>query len=106
MYKIIFFVPASHLEIVKQALFSAGAGHIGNYDQCCWQTLGQGQFRAQEGSAPFIGKQGQVEQVEEYRVELVCEDKFIKQAINGLKKAHPYEEPAYDIIKLEALDDL
>jgi len=104
VYKIIFFVPDSHLETVKQAVFASGAGRIGNYDHCCWQTLGQGQFRALEGSDPFIGKQGEEERVAEYRVELVCEDQLINHAITALKKAHPYEEPAYDVIKLETLD--
>ena len=106
MYKIIFFVPDAHLEIVKQAIFTAGAGCIGNYDQCCWQTPGQGQFRALEGSDPLIGKQGELERVEEYRVELVCEDQLISQAIDALKKDHPYEEPAFDVIKLETLNEL
>jgi len=101
MYKIGFYVPASHLEEVKQALFTTGAGRIGNYDSCCWQTLGQGQFRPLDGSQPFHGQQGQVEYVEEYRVELVCAAAEMEQAISALRAAHPYEEPAYDVVKLE-----
>jgi hypothetical protein len=100
MYKLGVFVPASHLEQVKTALFAAGAGRIGNYDSCCWQTLGQGQFRALEGSDPYIGQQGKVENVEEYRVELVCEDKLLKVVLEALRRAHPYEEPAYDVVQL------
>ena len=103
MFKIIFFVPDAHLETVKKSIFATGAGRIGNYDQCCWQTLGKGQFRALEGSDPFIGEQGEVQQVEEYRVELVCEDHLINKAIAALQKAHPYEEPAYDVIQLKTL---
>lgn len=103
MYKLSFYVPASHLEQVKQAVFATGAGRIGNYDNCCWQVAGQGQFRALDGSKPWIGRQGSVETVEEYRVELVCVDELIKAAVAALKLAHPYEEPAYDVVRLERL---
>lgn len=61
MYKLSFFVPASHLETVKSALFEAGAGRIGDYDSCCWQTEGTGQFRALADSAPYLGQKGRVE---------------------------------------------
>jgi hypothetical protein len=101
MYKLCFYVPETHLEIVKNAVFDTGAGQIGDYDRCCWQTLGQGQFRPLEGSNPFLGEQGWVEQVPEYKVELVCEDHLIEAAIQALVIAHPYEEPAYDVIALE-----
>ena len=97
MYKLCFYVPATHVEEVKAAIFATGAGRIGNYDSCCWQVLGQGQFRALEGSNPFLGQQGAIETVDEYRVELVCEDDLIKAAVAALKEAHPYEEPAYDV---------
>ncbi|MDQ1362161.1 MAG: hypothetical protein QG652_21 [Pseudomonadota bacterium] len=100
MYKIGIFIPASHLESVKQAMFTAGAGRIGNYDCCAWQTLGQGQFRPLQHSNPFIGNQGVVETVEEYRVEMVCADELIKPVIAAMKKAHPYETPAYDVWQL------
>lgn len=103
MYKICVYVPSSHLDPLKQALFKSGAGHIGNYDCCCWQTLGSGQFRPNENSQPFIGKHGAVEVVEEYKVEMVCEDSRIKAAIDAMKQAHPYEEPAYDVWQLAEL---
>ena len=102
MYKLVFFVPANHAEDVKRAVFDAGAGKIGNYDHCCWQTAGQGQFRALAGAKPFIGSQGQTEYVEEYRIELVCKDSSIKEAVSAMIAAHPYEEPAYDVLKLES----
>ncbi|MDC1529637.1 YqfO family protein [Gammaproteobacteria bacterium] len=102
MYKLCFFVPESHLESVKEALFDVGAGAVGDYDSCCWQSLGTGQFRGLEASTPFLGKKGQVEQVAEYKVEMVIKDQIIKLVIDALKKAHPYEEPAYDVIKLES----
>ncbi len=101
MYKIGFYVPDSHVEAVKRALFAAGAGRIGNYDSCCWQTLGQGQFRALDGSQPYVGQPGIVERVPELRVEMVCEDAMLKAAIAALRAAHPYEEPAFDVVKLE-----
>lgn len=103
MYKICFYAPENAVEIVKQALFTAGAGRIGNYDSCCWQVLGSGQFRPLENSNPAIGKTGEVETVSEYRVEMVCEDKSIKDVIKALRLSHPYEEPAYDVVKLENL---
>jgi hypothetical protein len=103
MYKLGVYVPASHLDQVKTALFAAGAGRIGNYDSCCWQTPGQGQFRALEGSQPYLGQPGKVEIVEEYRIELVCEDSLLTAALAALRRAHPYEEPAYDVVQLVTL---
>ena len=100
MYKFAFFVPESHLEAVKEAVFATGAGRIGDYDRCCWQVSGQGQFRPLKGANPFIGDHGETETVAEYRVELVCTDALIKAAVTAMKQAHPYEEPAYDVWKL------
>ena len=101
MFKLCYFVPESHLEITKQAVFRAGAGKIGDYDQCAWQCKGQGQFRPLEGSDPFLGQKGELEVVTEYKVELVCEEAKIQGAIEALKQAHPYEEPAYEVCRLE-----
>ena len=101
MYKLCFYVPENATDLVKNALFEAGAGKIGNYDCCCWQTLGTGQFRPLDNSNPTIGEIGLIESVAEFKVEMVCEDKYIKVAIKALKKAHPYEEPAYDVCKME-----
>ncbi len=101
MYKLCVYVPVSHLEQVKQALFDAGAGRIGDYDSCCWQVAGQGQFRPLAGADPFIGSSGDVETVTEYKVELVCGDALIVAAVAALKQSHPYEEPAYQVWKLE-----
>lgn len=100
MYKIVFYVPATHLGEVKAAVFGAGAGRVGNYDQCCWQTPGEGQFRPLPGSQPFLGQQDTVEIVAEYRVEMVCEDACLQAVIKALKTAHPYEEPAVDVLHL------
>lgn len=103
MYKICYFVPETHLEQTKQAMFSAGAGRIGEYDSCAWQCAGQGQFRPLEGSNPFLGAQGALEVVDEFKVELVCEDARVREALAALKQAHPYEEPAYEVYRLEEL---
>jgi hypothetical protein len=103
MFKISVFIPESHLDAVKSAMFAAGAGRIGDYDSCSWQSLGSGQFRPLEGADPYIGQQGKVETVQEYKVEMVCADELIKDAIAAMKQAHPYEEPAYDVWRLEEL---
>ncbi|WNZ57558.1 YqfO family protein [Microbulbifer sp. MKSA007] len=101
MYKLCVYIPESHLEAVKQALFSVGAGRIGDYDSCCWQVLGEGQFRPLDGSQPFIGQSGQVETVMEYRVEMVCADELVDAALDAMRAAHPYEEPAFDLWRLD-----
>jgi hypothetical protein len=103
MYKLCYYVPESHLDATKRAVFDAGAGRIGDYDSCCWQVKGQGQFRPLPGSQPFIGGEGALEQVDEYRVELVCDDARIEAAVAALKRAHPYEEPAYQVWRLAEL---
>jgi structural hemagglutinin/hemolysin toxin protein RtxA len=100
MYSLCFYVPAPAVEAVKLAVFAAGAGRIGNYEQCCWQVEGQGQFRPLAGSSPTLGKLGDIEKVTEYRVEMVCEARFIRAAVQALKEAHPYEEPAWHVIEM------
>ena len=100
MYKLNFYVPESHLEKVKEALFNAGAGRIGKYDHCCWQSRGLGQFRALDGSKPYIGQKGEVEQVEEFKVELVCSDISLDKVLAALISSHPYEEPAYEFYQI------
>lgn len=100
MHKLTVYVPESHLESVKAALFAAGAGRYAGYDQCCWQVLGQGQFRPLAGSAPFIGQAGVVEHVPEYRVEMICADEAVAAAAAALRAAHPYEEPAFDFVRM------
>lgn len=99
MYQLIIYIPQSHCEVVKQALFNAGAGQIGNYDQCAWQVQGTGQFRPKTGSNPFIGQQNNLSHVNEIKVEMICKEQYIKLAINAMLAVHPYEEPAYLILK-------
>jgi hypothetical protein len=101
MYKLCFYVPEDYLEAVKNAMFDAGAGRVGDYDRCAWQVLGQGQFRPLDGSQPFIGQTGEVEKVAEYRVEMVCVEENISAVVAALRQAHPYEEPAFDVVQLQ-----
>lgn len=100
MYKIVVFIPKDCKEAVKGAMFSAGAGRIGHYDQCSFELEGLGQFRPLEGSNAYIGSVGVVEKVPEYRVEMVCEDAIVVDVVRAMIGAHPYEEPAYDIISV------
>jgi hypothetical protein len=100
MYKLTFYVPDSHLDMVKSALFSAGAGQVGDYEACCWQVKGTGQFRPKAGANPFLGKVGALEQVEEWRVEMVLADQYLSAVIAALRQAHPYEEPAFDVMAM------
>lgn len=105
MYKLSFYVPETHLEAVKAAVFATGAGRYKAYDNCCWQVPGVGQFRPLDNSQPFIGTLGQLEQVDEYKVEMICKANVITDAVQALLKAHPYEEPAYDIVKILMAED-
>ena len=102
MYKLTVFIPEEALEKVKAALFAAGAGTIGNYEQCCWQVKGEGQFMPMAGSNPHLGSQDKLEKVAEWRVEMMVKTSMIAEVIKALKQAHPYETPAYDV--LEVLD--
>ncbi|KTD17143.1 hypothetical protein [Legionella jordanis] len=100
-YKLAFYVPESHLEQVKQALFKVGAGKQGNYENCCWQCLGQGQFRPLASANPAVGTIESLNYIAEYKVEILCPADCIKEAVEQLKKEHPYEEPAFEVIRLE-----
>jgi len=106
MYKLCFFVPESHVEEVKDALFKQGAGKIGDYDCCAWQVLGSGQFRPLTGSQPFIGETEKITRLNEYKVEMVCNDRLIKQVVKTLLQTHPYQQPAYEITKILSYDEL
>lgn len=97
MFMINFYVPASHLELVKDAMFNAGAGNIGPYRRCAWQVEGEGQFQPEAGSNPYLGKQQQLEKVAEYKVEMVCADDLIEAVVTALLSVHPYETPAYQV---------
>jgi hypothetical protein len=106
MYKLCFYIPETHLEPVKQALFDKGAGRMGMYDHCSWQVLGVGQFKPLEGSEPFLGTQNMIERVAEYKVEMVCENGVIADVVKELIRTHPYQQPAYEIVKIFTADNL
>lgn len=99
MLKLTFFVPVESLEDVKNALFDAGAGRLGNYDRCSFETQGTGQYRPLKGANPTIGKHGIVEKIIEARVEMILAYHILAEAIKALKRSHPYETPAYDVVK-------
>lgn len=103
-YKLVFFVPLSHVEVCKEAVFATGAGSYpqGKYSKACFQSLGTGQFLPGDGANPNIGQVGEVEKVEEMRVEILCLGReTMLRAVDELLKAHPYEEPGYEVYKLE-----
>lgn len=95
MYSLIFYVPVDAAEAVKEAVFAAGAGRIGEYEACCWQVEGRGQFRPLQQANPTIGNRGELTIVSELRIEMVCEKQYLAASLEALKQAHPYEEPAY-----------
>lgn len=99
-YKLIFFVPDTHVEQTKAAVFAAGAGRQGDYDCCAWQSQGTGQFRPGAGANPYLGSSGEVEQVAEFRVETLVDEPVMAAVLAALREAHPYEEPAYEIVAL------
>ncbi len=101
MFKLIFFVPVDDAPGVKGALFDLGLGRLGNYDRCSFETQGIGQFRALDGANPSVGELMKVEKVTELKVEMLCPESLISLAIEALKKAHPYEVPAYEVYRLE-----
>ncbi len=101
--KLVTFVPESHLEAVRKALWDAGAGVIGNYRQCSFNLLGTGTFFGSDSTSPAVGKSGQLEHVEEVRVEVVCPSKRLDHALALLRMAHPYEEPAVDVFSVKAV---
>jgi hypothetical protein len=92
-YRFITYVPMPNVEEVKAALIKAGAGEIGNYDSCVWETPGIDQFRPLDGSNPAIGEKGVIEKVEEMKLEMIVEKERIRDVISALKSSHPYEVP-------------
>ncbi|PMD40552.1 structural toxin protein RtxA [Hyaloscypha variabilis F] len=104
-FKLVFFVPLPALSACKTAIFAAGAGHYpgpGNYTECCFTVIGTGQFRPGATAKPHIGTIGTLEEVQEARVETIClGEEIVRKAVEALKKAHPYEEVAYDVYRME-----
>ena len=101
LYKIAVYVPVSHEIIVREALGEAGAGYIGNYSHCTFNTQGIGTFKPEDDANPFIGTVGEIESVKEVKIETIVPSKLLQKTIDNMIKSHPYEEVAYDVYKLE-----
>jgi dinuclear metal center YbgI/SA1388 family protein len=99
--KIVVFVPDADLDRVSDALFQAGAGRIGQYRECSFRLSGMGTFFGSEGTNPTVGQKGRRELVDEWRLEVVCPQQRVEQAVAALRQAHSYEEPAYDVYPLQ-----
>ncbi len=100
LLKLSTFVPHSHADIVRNALFNAGAGHIGNYDQCSFNLNGEGTFRAQRGADPYVGEPEQFHVEPEVKIETILPSYKKTTVLRALLASHPYEEPAYDFVPL------
>jgi hypothetical protein len=98
--KLVVFVPHESLDAVRDALFAAGAGRIGDYERCSWYTEGTGTFFGGEGTDPTIGGRGREERVPELRLETVYPADHEDEVVRALRAAHPYEEPAFDLYAL------
>ena len=103
--KIVTFVPTQHVDAVREAMASAGAGVIGAYTTCSFQQSGTGTFEGDETTNPAVGKRGRLERVGELRLEMVCATRALPSTLAALAEAHPYEEPAFDVIPLGAKPD-
>jgi dinuclear metal center YbgI/SA1388 family protein len=101
LYKLEVFVPTEHAQTLKQALFAAGAGSIGNYSECSFSFEGQGSFRPQEGANPTLGQVGDLEHVNEMKIEVVFPKWLKSKVLNAMFFAHPYEEIAYQVLSTE-----
>lgn len=104
--KVVVFIPEDSSEKVAEAMWEAGAGHIGQYSHCSYQVNGTGTFMATEGSKPFVGEINTLHREPEVRLETIVKESQIKAIINAMKKAHPYEEVAYDVIPLAIKGDI
>jgi hypothetical protein len=93
-------VPREALDGVREALFAAGAGRIGEYERCSWYTEGTGTFLAGAGTSPTIGERGREERVAELRLETVYPADREDEVVAALREAHPYDEPAFDLYAL------
>jgi len=98
--KLVVFVPAEALDRVRDAVFDAGAGRIGDYERCSWYSEGTGTFLGGEGTQPALGEAGREERVPELRLETVFPADRHEQVVAALCRAHPYEEPAFDVYEL------
>jgi hypothetical protein len=98
--KLVVFVPSDALDAVRDAVFAAGAGRIGEYERCSWYTEGTGTFHGGEATEPAVGEKGREERVPELRLETVYPEEREAKVVAALRSAHPYEEPAFDLYPL------
>ena len=98
--KLVVFVPASALDRVRDAVFAAGAGRIGDYERCSWYTEGTGTFQGGLSTTPSVGRRGADQRVAELRLETVYPVEREAEVIEAMRTAHPYEEPAFDLYEL------
>ena len=98
--KLVVFVPEEALDAVRDAVFAAGAGRIGDYERCSWYAQGTGTFLGGDATEPAIGEKGREERVPELRLETVFPEERQTEVVEALRRAHPYEEPAFDIYAL------
>ena len=101
---LVVYIPRQSTDAVLAALFAAGAGRIGDYEECAFVAPGRGQFRPVPGASPTIGAVGDVEYVDEDRVEVVLPRRLRPAVVSALRSAHPYEEPAFHILETAPLD--
>lgn len=101
LYKFVVFTPTTHSEIIREALASAGAGAIGDYEACSFTSIGEGRFTPMDGANPHIGSVHKAEVVEEEKIEVIVPERIKNRVLKALLNAHPYEEPAYDVCRLE-----
>lgn len=100
MLKLVIFIPKTHSNQLKEKLWEAGLGKQGEYENCAFTCEGTGSFKPLQGANPTFGKKFKLEEVEEHRLEMLCEEKRKAIAIKVIKKYHPYEEPAYEFYKI------
>jgi len=101
-YKIVVYVPSTHADAVRNAIAQAGGGRQGNYSHCSFSVTGIGRFKPETGASPAIGVVGQIEEVAEERIEVASDGTLVREVIAAIVSAHPYEEPAIDILPLES----
>lgn len=102
-FKLVVFVPLTHVDLVRDAIGNAGGGRIGNYSHCSFSARGVGKFKPEEGAHPHIGEVGTFEEVEEERIEVTVDESVLKDVVAAMKAVHPYDEVAYDVYPLESV---
>lgn len=101
LYYVVVYVPIDHADAIREILANNHAGEIGAYDSCSFSTVGTGRFRPLPGATPHVGTYGKLEKVDEERIEVVVKDQYLSPALLALRDAHPYEEPAIIVMKIE-----